>query len=166
MNFTPKTEKEIQEDGLLAEGIYDFEVAEAENKTSAKGNDMIELKLHVFDGNGNPRIVMDYLLASIMYKLRHAADACQVLDKYDAGSLDASDFLGKSGKVKIKIDKDKTGQYADKNGVKDYVKRENMVEAGNAPKVAADLDDEIPFALVLGLLFAAAAPFLNIAGIA
>ena len=72
MNFTPKSEKELSEENLFPAGIYPFEILEATDKTSKKGNDMIELKLRVFHGERH-QIVNDYLLESIGYKLRHAA---------------------------------------------------------------------------------------------
>lgn len=146
MKFTPKTEKEVTEDGLLPAGIYDFECADANDKTSKAGNEMIELKLHVFDANGNPRIIFDYLLESIAYKFRHAADGCQLIDKYESGELAAIDFVGKTGKLKLGIRKSKDAAYPDKNAVQDYIKREQLANAELPPKkVAADLDDEIPF---------------------
>ena len=121
MQFTPKTEKQIAEEGLYPEGQYNFEISSAENKVSKIGNDMIELKLRVFDDTGNYRIVNDYLLESMAHKLRHAAYVCGLGDKYDLGALDAFDFVGRTGTLSLKIQKDKTGNYPDKNVVKDYV---------------------------------------------
>lgn len=144
MKFAPKSEKEIAEENLIKPGIYDFEIVDALEKVSKSGNEMIELKLNVFDGDA-PRIVMDYLLESMAFKLRHAADACGLLPNYEGGSLLADDFKGRSGKLKIKIDKDKSGQYADKNGVADYVKREADAVPDGRPVAPADLDDGIPF---------------------
>lgn len=148
MKFTPKSEKELAEDNLLPLGTYDFEIVDAEEKTSKAGNDMIVIKHHIFDSNGNPRIIFDYLMEQLAYKLRHAADACGLLDHYESGALEASDFKGKTGKLKLTIQKSKDPQYADKNVVADYVKR----EASNGKQPPAGmlgegkpLDDEIPF---------------------
>jgi hypothetical protein len=121
MKFTPKTQKEIDESNLMPAGIYDFEVVSAENAISKKGNEMITLKLHVFDSEGAARIIFDYLQEALEYKLRHAADACGLIESYETGYLDAPDFIGKCGKVKIKIDKSKEPQYSDKNVVQDYI---------------------------------------------
>lgn len=162
MKFAPKSEKEIAEENLIKPGFYDFEVVDATEKTSKSGNEMIELKLNVFDGD-SPRIVIDYLLESMAFKLRHAADACGLLPNYEAGSLLADDFKGKSGKLKIKIDKDKSGQYADKNGVGDYVKREATAIPDGRPVAPADLDDSIPFAFLIGI-FASGATLLHALG--
>lgn len=144
MKFTPKTEEEVGFK-LLDAGIYDFDVMTALDKVSQAGNDMIELKLAVYGPDGNARHIFDYLMEKIEYKLRHAADACGLLDKYETGEFGAEDFIGKAGKLKLGIQKDKTGQYPDKNTVQDYIKRDNLAEPAPTRKTAPDLDDEIPF---------------------
>lgn len=143
MKFQPKTEKEIAEENLLQKGIYDFEVLHAEDAVSKGGNEMIVLSLHVFDDQGRARSLKDYLLESIAHKLRHASDACQLLDKYEAGNLAAVDFISKTGKLKIGIKSDKTGQYADKNMVADYVKRENLISEHSVAKSNAYQSESI-----------------------
>lgn len=147
MRFTPKTETEIAEANLLQPGTYDFEVADAKDKTSKAGNEMIELNLKVFDADGDYRFVRDYLLESIPHKLRHVAYACGLGDKYEAGELTAEDFLDRTGQVKVGIQKDKTGQYADQNSVRDYVlPTGNATPARQAQSQPAVIDDdEIPF---------------------
>lgn len=153
MKFTPKTEKEIQEENLWPNGNYTFEIAKANNGVSKNNNDMIVLQLNVFTEDGSRvQIVTDYLVEAVLYKLRHCADACGLLDKYEQGELNAEDFVGKSGTIKLGIQKDKTGEYDDKNVVKDYIVENKLTAAqekhtqdkGNA-FVSADLDDGIPF---------------------
>lgn len=122
MNFKPRTEKEIAESKLWPRGIYAFEVVEAADKQSQKSNrPMIELKIKVTDGRKAGRIVTDYLLNETPEKLRHAADACGLLDKYETGNVSGEDFLHKRGRLKLRIEKDKNGKYPDKNVVADYV---------------------------------------------
>lgn len=140
MKFSPKTDKELKEANLLQPGIYDFEVIAAEDKTSAAGNEMIALNMKVY-GDNRIVYVTDYLMEKMAFKLRHACDACGLLKQYESGELQASDFEGKSGKVKLKIDTDKEGKYADKNGVADYVKSESNAELA---KSVTD-DDSVPF---------------------
>jgi hypothetical protein len=82
---------------------------------------MIELKVKVSGPDGSARIITDYLVEQRAYKLRHAAEACGLLDKYNTGCLTNSDFRKKRGKLKLGIEKDKTGKYPDKNVVADYV---------------------------------------------
>lgn len=147
MRFTPKSEEQLEEENkfkLLEPGIYDFQITEASPEISKKRNDMIKLKLCIYNHDGNTQHIFDYLLESMGYKLRHCADACGLLAKYELGELVPDDFTDKAGKVKVVIQKSKDPQYPDdKNAVADYIKRGNMVDA--APKTAADLDDDIPF---------------------
>lgn len=155
MKFKPKTEEEIENEKLWPAGEYDFEIlAEGQafgkecltcDTASKAGNDMIQLVVRVYDEEGNTQTLLDYLLESIAYKLRHCADATDLLHKYDAGELSALDLIGKTGKCKIGIQKDKDGKYADKNFIRDYVKREDL--AGRVPpaQLSKTLNDEIPF---------------------
>lgn len=147
MNFTPKTEKEIAEMNLIPAGEYDFEIIEANDKVSKSGNDMIELKLKVFDHNGAERVMFDYLLEQLAFKLRHAAEACNLVDRYNMGTLVANDFVNKSGRLKLGIQKDKTGAYPDKNTVADYItpKMVETMTAHAAQPAAEMLSDSIPF---------------------
>lgn len=153
MKFTPKSEQQLEAERLEAEKnrlmpygtVCDFETVEASNERSGKGSDMIKLIVKVFAPNGEERMFNDYLVATFEHKLRHAASACGVLDKYENGELDATDFLYKSGKCIMGIERDKTGNYPPKNKIADYVKRAEGDSAPVARKAPADLDDEIPF---------------------
>lgn len=119
MEFKPRTEQEIVDSKLLKKGEYDFEVLDADEKTSKAGHPMIELKLRVWNINGG-RVLTDYLLAETPAKLRGAAAACGLLDRYETGSLSENDFRGKRGRLKLGIEKAKNG-YPAKNTVADYV---------------------------------------------
>jgi len=55
-----------------------------------------------------------------MEKLSHAAKACGLHDKYAAGSIEASDFLGKQGRLKLGVERGKDG-YPAKNVISDYI---------------------------------------------
>lgn len=122
MIFEPKTEQEIIEGKLWPKGEYGFEVVEASEKNSkASGKPMIELKLKLSDGKGHGRTISDYLLAETPEKLRHAADACGLIDRYNTGNLAGNEFRGKRGKLKLGIEKDRKKVYPDKNVVLDYV---------------------------------------------
>ena len=157
MRFDPKSEREIAEANLLPPGEYDFEITDAfESVSKSSGKDMITLKIKVFAEDGSSVFVSDYLLESVAYKLRHACEAVGLLDAYESGELDANDFKNQAGRLKLRIDKDKTGQYPDKNGVQDYVKvaapsttprqpapRRQLEHAHSSSR--PDLDDEIPF---------------------
>ena len=143
MKVTPKTEVQIAEEGLLPKGEYFFEVVDATDKLSKKGSEMIKLDLAISTDDGDRRFISDYLLDAIAYKVRHAADACGLLAKYEAGELVGADFINCSGRCKIIIKEDKTGQYPPSNSVTDYIK--NGAVAGAVGNAAPDIDDEIPF---------------------
>ena len=149
MNFQPKTESEVSAVNLIADGEYDFEVLEAADTVSKQGNDMINLKLGVFVKVGTMRFVWDYIMPSIEYKLRHFCDSVGLLSKYENGSLTADDCIGRSGRCKVVIEKDKGGFYPDKNKVKDYCLRraKPLNQATQAGDVAAGLppDEDLPF---------------------
>jgi len=151
MKVTPKTDEQIDTEGLLPAGTYNFEVREAKDSISkSSGNEMIALVLDVFDDAGDAHTVFDYLLDSFARKIKHAAEVCGLADRYQAGELRAIDFTGRSGRVKIEVKK-QVG-YADKNNVVDYVVAPDARQAtfGTPAPVrekvpAGDLDDEIPF---------------------
>ena len=153
MRFSPQSEAEVQKSaakfGPWPNGVYDFEIAEAADDTSSKGNEMISLTLHIFNSDGDRRTVFDYLLDSIPHKLRHAAYACGLEAAYEAGNLIGADFYGKTGRAKIGIQPEKDG-YPAKNVVRDYIQEKSGSSAVSAqtrkqPALSGDLDDEIPF---------------------
>ena len=122
IDFKPKTEKEIEEEMIFPAGDYDFDVLTAEDTVSkSSGNSMIKIKLGVYVGSQIRRID-DYLLPAMSAKLRHFCDTTGLLSKYEAGTLEAADCLGRAGRVKIAVDPAKEA-YPAKNVVKDYVCR-------------------------------------------
>lgn len=150
MRVTPKTASEVAEAGLLPAGIYDCEVVSAEETVSRNGNEMIKLRVRVFTEDGNSRTIFDYLLDSVAYKVRHAAESFGLMEAYDDGELSAADLEGRTGRCKVRIDPAKDG-YEAKNSIQDYVvsvdaiaKRVEKTVAA-AQTVTADMDDEIPF---------------------
>lgn len=150
MKFQPKTEKQIAEESLLPVGTYSFQVVEAKEAVSKGGNDMIVLKNQIYRDDGSPSLMVDdYLVSSIAYKLRHAADACGLIAEYESGELQALDFEGKSGQLKLRIQKDKEGKYPDKNVVGDYIKLStdgnDGPPAGHPASEAPPHDPDMPF---------------------
>lgn len=147
MRFTPKTENEIASANLWPAGEYDFEVIKAEDTASKAGNDMTALTVRIFDIEGKHRQVLDYLVDSVnsAYKTRHFAEATGMMEQYDKGEMLAFEMVGRTGRCKVNVQKDHSGQYPDKNGIADYIK----AGAGSAPtpRVATreELDDVIPF---------------------
>jgi hypothetical protein len=80
---------------------------------------MIHLVVNVFNDQGKSKVIRDYLLDSFPAKLRSAALACGLLDKYNAGHLYGRDFIGKKGKCRLRIEK--SPGYADKNAIDYYL---------------------------------------------
>lgn len=138
MRFQAKTEKEIQEEKLIPEGDYDFTVVRAEEAVSKKGNPMLKITLGVYMSNGTQRLVNDYLMEAVAYKLRHFCDSVGVLKDYEAGCVNAPDLEGRSGKVRLIIKEQK--DFPDKNEVKDYLIDATPTEA----KQPASSDDDMP----------------------
>ena len=152
MRFAPKSDTELQELGLMPEGIYSLEVTEAQDKVSKSGNEMIALKLTVNAGDHSGRPVFDYLLESMGFKLKHFTEAASIPHKYTDGSLNALDCMGKLVKAHIVISPPKDG-YAAKNSVKDYVVKTGAEQsfAPSAPKANVtedkkeEFDQDLPF---------------------
>lgn len=144
MKHTPQTDEQIAASGLLEAGTYDFEVRTAEDKTSSKGNEMIEVKLNVFDTDGSVKQITDWIMPQMAKKFKHFHNATDMMAKYESGSLVADDVIGKTGKCMIKQEPytNKDGLKVMSNKVDDYVKRENL---GTEPMNKDVAEDSIPF---------------------
>lgn len=138
LNFTPKTEEELK-GPLFQKGEYDFDIIGAEDTASKAGNQMIKLLLKVYHSDGSVTQVFDYLLETLEYKIKHFCDTTGLAIEYQSGVLDADMCLNRSGKCKLDIQKDKSGQYEDKNVVKDYI------GIGVDAATIAGIDDSVPF---------------------
>lgn len=135
MQFQAKSEKQIAEENLLPEGVYPFEVIGAADKQSKAGNDMIELRLRVFNGERSHQLT-DWIMEKLPSKLFHFCAYSGLSRQYEAGTLSGPDCIGKNGYVSVIIQEDKTGQYPPRNSVKDYVRQPEMKKSG----VVADTD--------------------------
>lgn len=152
MKFTPRSESDIEQEqkermeaNLWPKGsVCDFEVKDAEDTQSKAGNDMIKLTLQVFNDKGKSQFLFDYLLASMAYKLRHAAYACGIGSRYEAGDLSASDFIGKAGRLEIGVQAAKDG-YGARNTVQDYVLSDSQFTAAQNAKTETQNLQDIPF---------------------
>jgi len=153
MNFSPKTADEISTFSLLEKGVYNFRVTKAEDQISKSGNEMIKLTLQIWDKAGDSHFIFDYLLEKAAYKLRHFAECCGLIDKYNLGAFSAGDCEGREGKVDIIVQpgqpKPDGGFYADKNAVKDYVVGDKVVSILGkrlpSVKIEEGFDDDFPF---------------------
>lgn len=120
MRFDPSSEEEIIANSIWRSGIYEFEIKDAQEKSSRAGNPMIELSIEIQRRDGAKRMVRDWLLAQRPAKLLHACIACGLEEKYDDGVVSDDDFVGKRGKLKLGIQRE-TGEWSRKNVVTDYI---------------------------------------------
>ena len=152
MRFEPKSEDELNKFSVMPAGDYDFEVKDAEEQLSKAGNEMTKLTLAVYDNDGEPNFVFDYLVASAksMFKLSTFAKSVGLYSNYEAGNIPADLMIGRIGRCKLGIEP-ANGQYAAKNKVLSYYEMKGGQAPANNPKPAQgspmpDLDDSIPFA--------------------
>lgn len=147
MRFTPKTEEELEMEGVLPKGIYPFSVLKAEHAVSKKsGADMIKLSLRLY-GDGRDAFATDYLMEAMAFKLAHFCEQTGLSDRYNSGELEADDCENREGWVRVDVKKD---DYGTKNEVKDYVSKPETSAAQTrpAPKsrpLVDDDDDMVPF---------------------
>lgn len=142
MRVEPKSEAEIQAMNLRQIGEYDFLVVDATDKLSAKGNEMVELKVQMEDSDGRNFTVFDYLVSidSMAYKVRHFAETTGLIPQYEKGDMAAEYMVGRTGRCKLGVQPAK-GAYPSKNIISDYV----GTGAAEPVKQLQDVDDEIPF---------------------
>jgi hypothetical protein len=118
--FESRSAEEITATSLWQGGIYDFFIVEAQEKTSRRGNEMIEVYIEITRRDGAKKCVRDYLLPQRPMKLLKACKACGVEDKYRAGILSDDDLVGKRGKLKLGIER-ATVEFPRRNVVVDYL---------------------------------------------
>jgi len=145
MKFKPKTEQELKEINLISPGFYQFEVISSEDKLSQKNSEMIKLKIKIWDSSNCERIIDDYLIDALAFKVRHFCETTGLLEKYESGELLASDCMYKSGKLELINQKGrenpKGGMYADSNSVKDYIFETEEAKADFKKLI----DSDVPF---------------------
>ena len=131
--------QQMREEALIKKGRYQFEVLDAREKRSAKGTDMINLKLRL-QAQGRDILYWTslFLLPKMFWQIEHFCKSTGMPEKIDEGRLMAQDCLGKQGEIEIdhKVNKD-TGEievYA-----KDFVKQESEIDV-----VHKDLNDDVP----------------------
>ncbi len=144
MRFKALTNEQLNEKrGMLAEGDGDFEVGAAEETTSKRGNHMLKLSLRVWDKNGKEGFIFDYITDDFEWKIKHLLESIGEGHKYQTEEVVPSDLIGKRGKCKIAIQKDKG--FGEQPKIKDYVpKSEDKVEL-ETKKELPNFEDDTPF---------------------
>jgi hypothetical protein len=123
MKTTVRSESEavrVSSRTLLRAGWHAARIAEAIEKPSKRGNDMIEITVLVPDPEGNDRTLRDWLTDTALgaAKLRHACEAVGALARYESGEIGQGDFPGHDVQVKISIEKRRG--FPDQNRIDDY----------------------------------------------
>lgn len=168
MSYQPMTADEASKLSLRPEGIYSFEVTNAEAAISKeKKNPMIALTLNCFDAEGNRFSIKDWLVHSdsrfAEKKVYEFALHTGLAAKYAAGALVAEDCLGRTGWVKVGVQAGKpkadgSGNFPDRNSVKYYCEKPRTegyqpdapaAEAQHTPAgtkpASANVDEDVPF---------------------
>lgn len=81
---------------------------------------MIVLCIRLHHKTGGSKMLTDYLVEQRARKLRNAALACGLETEYNEGEVNAADFKGRKGVLKLGIERPKNG-YGRRNQVVDYV---------------------------------------------
>jgi len=162
MQFKPKTQEEIDADGLIAKGDYPATILLCEEQTSraeqAKAqsegrepeSNMFKVKVGVYATAGDRQEwITDYIMSD-SGKLKQFAEACGLGDSYQKGTLEAEQFDGRDLIVKVGIEKPKPKDKADPDGEKWPAKNriDAYVSKDAKPaddKKAKDEDDDIPW---------------------
>lgn len=140
----PLSREESRQGDVLPQGIYPFDVVEATDSRSKSGNEMIKVRLRIHTPEGKQRILYDYLLEAMKFKLAHFFEAIGKWDVYERHEFSADDCYG-SGSLKLIIQEAKDG-YAAKNSVDDYILTDEQ-EASKSErkrKAAQQSPDEDP----------------------
>jgi hypothetical protein len=148
---------------LLPDGEYDAVIATSEDKVSANsGNPMMDMTLDVYDLQGVPHTVRDFLVftENMMWKVIYCADSAGLLKEYEEKKFCSELVKGKTVRVKIttevggEIPQDKLkgkspgSRYPDKNKVAYYIKKGDQKSSSPPLKTEDDPfadDSDIPF---------------------
>ncbi len=157
-NYEPLSEEEAQKKRfhLMENGTYKGVVEHAEGKMSSSNNPMGVFRLRVWDNEGQPRELIDYITfaPSMVWKLRHLCDSTGLIKEFEEKKFRPELAIGKSVVVNIKTQSGKEipldklngkapgSKYSDKNVIDDYV-----VQAAttNAVMPTDDFNDDVPF---------------------
>lgn len=138
---------------LLDDGFYDGTIEYAESKISRSNNPMGEFILRVWDKDGRPKEIKDYLpfIPSMMWKARHLCESTGLIKEFDEKrfrpeltigrniTVNIGTQLGKEIPIENLNGKPMGTKYPDKNVVIDYITKDN------ASKIVTTKVEEDPF---------------------
>jgi len=136
-SYEAMSEEQAQQQrfSLLPDGEYHATVERFEGKMSRSGNRMVEFLLHVYDKEGRPHEVTDYIAFTpkMAWKLRHHCESGGMKEAYENRTWRPQLSVGKSFRVLVKTDpgqeiphdklkgKPAGSRYSDKNSIEDYL---------------------------------------------
>lgn len=123
--------------------VCDFEVVEAEEGVSKKGNEMIKLKLKVYAPDGSGHYLFDYLVsgAKSRYKVKQFCKAVGILVQDGVeNEISDQDCVGKAGKLVVVQEDSDT--YGTQNKVAEYVALSGTTKLVQS---ATEVEEQIPF---------------------
>jgi len=142
MRFTPKTEAELELEGLLPDNTYEAEVLKCEEKSDSKGRDMLSLKLNVLGEHGS-RHIYDHISphwGGFAVKFREFFESMGQLPMYESGDIDPELLVGQY--VTVITGTEKQDDYPAKNVIKAYVTAEVGNAQRNKPAILAEAKAE------------------------
>lgn len=142
LNYRVLTQEDMDRMSVIPVGEYKFTVTSISLEKSKGGvdkhgqpkkiYDMLVANLRIDNEAGFSRPVKDWILLveseePMGFKLRHFANTCGLLEKYEGQTLEARDFMNKSGTLRIGIREyiDNQGEVRKQNTVLGYVKRKD-----------------------------------------
>jgi len=161
MRVTPKTDEELS--NVWNAGWYPATIENAVEGLSKNNAEMLTLTVKAYDNDtGRSKELKDYIVDAVAYKVKHACEACGLIDDYNSGHVDPQKMVSVNLEVKLGIEQDKTGAYPDKNKIIDYRATQIPRAATNKPTgvpvqqqrqaAKAAPDSDIPFSFIIAAL--------------
>ena len=107
-----------------ADGDYKAEIHRVEERQSRAGNDMVEIVVKVFNGDGAHIFVRDYIVCNLQFhlqRLKKLCAACEPEIDFEAGELDTTQLVDQTVMVTLKTEDGQDG-FEDRNVVKTYMR--------------------------------------------
>lgn len=122
---------------LIKEGVYEGIITSSQDTKSSTGNPMMDMTITVYDENGKPYDIREFLVftKNMMWKVIHFADSSGLLKEYEEGRLCSEVAINKRVVVKVVIEEGKEipqdklqgkpigSKFPDKNKISEYIKK-------------------------------------------
>lgn len=122
---------------LIKEGVYEGIITSSQDTKSSTGNPMMDMTITVYDENGKPYEIREFLVftKNMMWKVIHFADSSGLLKEYEEGRLCSEVAINKRVVVKVVIEEGKEipqdklqgkpigSKFPDKNKISEYIKK-------------------------------------------